>query len=134
MTSERRDTADAALRERIASGDLKPGDRLGQGLAAIAAEYGVGKTTMQGILSDLAREGVIRREHGVGYFVAKDGAGIIAEQREAELAAKVRKLETRQDALEAEFARVKATVAQIQTRKNIDGAARKQERTSEQPS
>jgi DNA-binding GntR family transcriptional regulator len=136
MTSERRDTADTALRERIASGDLKPGDRLGAGLAAIAAEYAVGKTTMQGILSDLAREGIVRREHGVGYFVAEDGAAIIAEQREAELAAQVRKL--RQELADfkaetkADVGKLKAKLAELQSRLNIDLAAKKRERSHEQ--
>lgn len=51
----------------------------------IAREYGVGKTTMQGVLSDLAAEGIVRRDHGVGYFVsavpdsAEPGDGLAAE-------------------------------------------------------
>lgn len=69
MAANRRQKAATALRENIADGKLRPGDRIGASLSAIAREYGVGTTTMQGVLSDLAAEGIVRKDHGVGYFV-----------------------------------------------------------------
>jgi DNA-binding GntR family transcriptional regulator len=69
VTSVRRNEAASALREAIACGKLQPGDRIGASLAAIAREYEVGTTTMQSVLSDLAAEGIVRKDHGVGYFV-----------------------------------------------------------------
>ena len=64
MAANRRQKAATALRENIADGKLRPGDRIGASLSAIAREYGVGTTTMQGVLSDLAAEGIVRKDHG----------------------------------------------------------------------
>jgi DNA-binding GntR family transcriptional regulator len=102
MTAVRHDPAKAAIRDRIASGALKPGDRIGKNLVAIGLEYGAGKTTMSDVLSEMSAEGLIRREHGVGYFVAGDAAVLIEQQRAQQangdvsaLAAQVRDMDYR---------------------------------------
>jgi DNA-binding transcriptional regulator YhcF (GntR family) len=102
MTAVRHDPAKAAIRDRIASGALKPGDRIGRNLSAIGREYGAGKTTMSDVLSEMSTEGLVRSEHGVGYFVADDAVAIIEHQREQQangdvsaLAAHVRDLDYR---------------------------------------
>jgi DNA-binding GntR family transcriptional regulator len=125
MTSQRREAADTALRERIASGDLKPGGRIGANVDAIADEYGVGKTTMQGILVTLAGEGLVRREHGIGYFVADNAVAVINGETGGGLAAAVRKLQE-------DVAGLKADVTELQSQRNISRAPRKRERSNEQ--
>ena len=124
MTSQRRDAADAALRERIATGELKPGARIGRDLPAIARDYGVGKTTMHGILVVLDHEGLVRREHGIGYFVTDDAPAVIAEHRDDGQEAIVRKLQE-------DVAGLKADVAELQDQRNIS-RGRKRERSNEQ--
>lgn len=124
MTSRRRETADAALRERITTGELKSGTRIGANLDAIAAEYGVGATTMHGILTELTREGIVRSEHGIGYFVSDEAAAVIAGQRGDGLEATVLKLQ-------ADMEDLKADVAELQTQRNIS-RGRKRERSDEQ--
>lgn len=125
MTSQRREAADAALRERIATGELKPGDRIGPSLDAIARDYGVGKTTMQGILADLGGAGLVRREHGIGYFVNDKAVAILNGETGDGLAAAVRKLQE-------DVAGLKADVLELQSQRNISRAPRKRERSNEQ--
>ena len=57
------------LRERIATGDLRPGLRL-PGEPALAAEQGVSRVTVRRALDRLAGEGLVRRRAGAGTFVA----------------------------------------------------------------
>jgi DNA-binding GntR family transcriptional regulator len=116
MTSQRREDATAALREHIATGELKPGFRLGPRLDAIARDYGVGKNTMQGILVTLAAEGIVRREHGIGYFVADNARAVLNGETGSGLAADVRKLQE-------DVADLKADVLELQSRRNISREA-----------
>ncbi|HYZ57092.1 MAG TPA: GntR family transcriptional regulator [Streptosporangiaceae bacterium] len=54
---------------RIENGSLSPGDALPPE-TALAEAYQVSRLTVRRALSDLARIGVVRTEHGVGSFVA----------------------------------------------------------------
>lgn len=58
-----------ALKERIASSALAPGDRLAN-QRALAREFGVTLMTLRQALSLLEREGLIACRHGLGTFVA----------------------------------------------------------------
>lgn len=58
-----------ALRRRIVSGGLKPGDRLPT-FAEMRAEFGVTPGTVSRALLSLEQEGLIVREQGRGVFVA----------------------------------------------------------------
>lgn len=63
-----------SIRELIATGQLGPGGRL-PSERQLAAQLDAGRTTIRLILMKLATEGMIRSEHGRGYFVtgADDG-------------------------------------------------------------
>ncbi|MFI6663235.1 GntR family transcriptional regulator [Streptomyces sp. NPDC050523] len=61
------------LRRRIASGALKPGQRL-DGNAKMAERYGVAAMTIRHALGILRREGLIVSQQGRGTFVATDPA------------------------------------------------------------
>jgi DNA-binding GntR family transcriptional regulator len=56
------------LRQRIDRGEFTAGQRLPTEME-FACQYGVNRLTVRRALSDLARCGVIRTEHGVGSFV-----------------------------------------------------------------
>jgi DNA-binding GntR family transcriptional regulator len=56
------------LRQRIDRGEFAPGQRLPAEME-LARGYGVNRLTVRRALSDLARYGVIRTEHGIGSFV-----------------------------------------------------------------
>ncbi len=58
-----------ALRDRIGSGDMAPGDRLGN-QRQLAQEFGVTLMTLRQGLQVLERDGLITRRHGLGTFVA----------------------------------------------------------------
>jgi GntR family transcriptional regulator len=58
----------AALRERIESGDLQPGDAL-PSINRLAQEEGLAKTTVQKALQVLKDEGLVRGVHGWGVIV-----------------------------------------------------------------
>ena len=58
------------LEARIRDGVLSPGLRL-PAEPAIARAYGVNRLTAREALSVLVRQGLVRREHGVGSFVAQ---------------------------------------------------------------
>ncbi|MFF7138934.1 winged helix-turn-helix domain-containing protein [Streptomyces sp. NPDC008196] len=62
------------LRRRIASGVLKPGQRL-DGNAKMAERYGVAAMTIRSALDVLRREGLIVSQQGRGTFVATDADG-----------------------------------------------------------
>jgi len=57
------------LRQRMASGELRPGDRL-PSLPELCAEHGVSAITARRALTDLVAEGLLRGEQGRGMFVA----------------------------------------------------------------
>ena len=59
----------ADLRERITSGDLKPGHRLGS-YREMAREYGVAGGTVQAALRVLRGEGLVVSYQGRGSFVS----------------------------------------------------------------
>lgn len=58
-----------ALLESVREGRLRPGDRL-PGEAALGAQYAVSRATIRQALADLEAAGVVRREQGIGTFVA----------------------------------------------------------------
>jgi len=64
----------AALRERIKSGDLRPGDAL-PSINRLAQEEGVAKTTAQKALQVLKDEGLVRGIQGWGTIVVDQGSG-----------------------------------------------------------
>jgi GntR family transcriptional regulator len=59
----------SAIRKRIESGKLKPGD-LVDSERELAKLHSVSLMTARHALADLAREGVVERRHGAGTFVA----------------------------------------------------------------
>ncbi|MCU1492728.1 MAG: hypothetical protein JWO62_492 [Acidimicrobiaceae bacterium] len=59
----------ADLLARISEGALAPGDEL-PSEPALAVAYAVSRLTMRRALGDLARQGFIRTDHGVGSYVA----------------------------------------------------------------
>ncbi|MPZ96233.1 MAG: GntR family transcriptional regulator [Propionibacteriales bacterium] len=64
---------EAAVRELIASGEL-PNGRL-PSERTLAADLKAGRTTIRLVLMKLASEGLVRSEHGRGYFAAdQDGS------------------------------------------------------------
>ena len=58
-----------ALRERILSGDIGPGERL-DNQRRLAGEFDVTLMTLRQALEVLERDGLITRRHGLGTFVA----------------------------------------------------------------
>lgn len=58
-----------AIRQRIESGRLKPGDVV-DSERELAKSHSVSLMTARHALADLAREGVVERRHGAGTFVA----------------------------------------------------------------
>jgi DNA-binding FadR family transcriptional regulator len=58
-----------SIRSLIASGDLGPGGRL-PSERKLAADLGAGRTTVRLVLTRLESEGLVRSEHGRGYFRA----------------------------------------------------------------
>src|SRR4051812_24574353 len=58
------------LLEEIRCGKLKPDDRL-PSEDQVAAAYGVSVITVRRTLTDLATEGVLRRERGRGTFISR---------------------------------------------------------------
>ena len=64
-TTER---VERSIRDVIASGQLGPGGRL-PSERQFAQQLNAGRTTVRLILTKLSAEGVIRSEHGRGYFV-----------------------------------------------------------------
>ena len=66
-TTER---VEAAIRTLV-SATLSPGDRL-PSERTLAADLEAGRTTVRLVLVKLAAEGMVRAEHGRGYFVCDD--------------------------------------------------------------
>jgi DNA-binding GntR family transcriptional regulator len=59
----------AAIREAIATGELKPGEQLPAG-PKLATDFGVALMTVRRAIDTLRSEGLLRSSHGVGVFVA----------------------------------------------------------------
>lgn len=60
-----------SIRELIEVGELGPGGRL-PSERTLAQELAAGRTTIRLVLTKLAAEGVIRSEHGRGYFATAE--------------------------------------------------------------
>lgn len=65
-----------SIRDLIEAGELGPGGRL-PSERTLAEDLGAGRTTIRLVLMRLTAEGVIRGEHGRGYFAtqANDNEG-----------------------------------------------------------
>lgn len=59
----------AILKQKIASGELKPGEAL-PGERQLMDIYGVSRVTVRQAIGELVREGLLYRHHGKGTFVA----------------------------------------------------------------
>ena len=68
---EKTERVERSIRELIETGDLGPKRRL-PSERTLAQELAAGRTTIRLVLTRLAAEGVIRSEHGRGYFVNSD--------------------------------------------------------------
>lgn len=60
------------LKNRIISGQLKPGDKL-PSVREIAEEFSVNPNTAQRVFIELDKDGITYIERGVGTFVKEDG-------------------------------------------------------------
>lgn len=72
-----------SIRDLIASGQLAPGGRL-PSERQLAEQLDAGRTTIRLVLMKLATEGMIRSEHGRGYFVTGDDADSVRYHHERE--------------------------------------------------
>lgn len=59
---------EAGLRGLIESGERKEGDKM-PSERQIMETYGAGRTTVRLVLAKLAAQGLVRPQHGSGYFV-----------------------------------------------------------------
>jgi DNA-binding GntR family transcriptional regulator len=60
---------ETVIREWIASGQYGPGDKI-PSERVISQDLGAGRTTVRLVLVKLVAEGLLRPQHGAGYFVA----------------------------------------------------------------
>jgi len=75
------------VRDAVASGELKPGERVAS-VRELAAEFEVNPNTMQRALNELEREGLLVSERTAGRFVTTDRTLIRSlKQETAEMAA-----------------------------------------------
>lgn len=65
-------TVEGVIRGWITSGNIAPGARL-PSERQLVQELGAGRTTVRLVLAKLTAEGLIRAEHGRGYFVNGPG-------------------------------------------------------------
>ena len=63
------------VREAIAAGELKPGDKIAS-VRDLAADFEVNPNTMQRALSELEREGLLLSERTQGRYVTSDAKAI----------------------------------------------------------
>jgi GntR family transcriptional regulator len=63
-------SVEGTIRGWIESGDLAPGARL-PSERQLSADLGAGRTTVRLVLAKLTAEGLVRSEHGRGYFVCE---------------------------------------------------------------
>jgi len=59
---------EAKIRGWVATGELRPGDRL-PSERQLAQDFGAARTTIRLVLVKLGAEGLIQAQHGRGYFV-----------------------------------------------------------------
>ena len=71
---EKTERVERSIRELIETGGLGPGSRL-PSERTLAQELAAGRTTIRLVLTRLAAEGVIRSEHGRGYFIRSSARG-----------------------------------------------------------
>lgn len=86
-----------SIRERILSGELKPGDRI-PSVREYGADIGVNPNTVMRTYERLTSEGVIFNKRGIGYFISDDAKDIVLESSrkeflEEELPVVIRKME-----------------------------------------
>lgn len=62
---------EAAIRDMIASGELPDGRLPSE--RTLATDLEAGRTTIRLVLMKLASEGLLRSEHGRGYFIRDQG-------------------------------------------------------------
>ena len=91
------ETADA-IRARIASGELAPGELVGPSLASLAAGHHVGIATMRAALGVLSDEGLVETIPGKGTFVLGGARAAAAREQQGNAA-----LEQRVEALEVDM-------------------------------
>ena len=95
----------AAIRQAIATGELRPGDQLPAG-PKLASEFGVALMTVRRAIDSLRDEGLLRSSHGVGVFVAtseSNEVGVDDLRREVhELRERVERLERQSGAAPGE--------------------------------
>ena len=60
------------LRDQIADGTLRPGERL-PSLSKLAITFGVGRDTVRHAVHILMDEGLVWLVHGLGYYVRQQG-------------------------------------------------------------
>lgn len=74
------------IREWVAQGRVKAGERL-PSERQIATDLGAGRTTVRLVLAKLAAQGLVRAEHGRGYFVSEQNSTqeSVATREEREL-------------------------------------------------
>ena len=85
------------IRERILSGELKPGDRI-PSVREYGADIGVNPNTVMRTYERLTSEGVIFNKRGIGYFISEEARDIVLESSrkdflEEELPVVIRKME-----------------------------------------
>ena len=85
------------IRERILSGELKPGDRI-PSVREYGADIGVNPNTVMRTYERLTSEGVIFNKRGIGYFISEEARDIVLESSrkeflETELPVVIRKME-----------------------------------------
>ena len=69
------------IKKEIVSGRLKPGDRV-DSVRDLALHFGVNPNTVQRSLSELEREGLLKRERTAGRFISENEEqnGLVREQ------------------------------------------------------
>jgi DNA-binding FadR family transcriptional regulator len=73
-------TVSAQLREAVASGELKPGDKL-PSEAGLTQRFGVSRTVIREAIASLRADGLVEARHGVGVFVlSSQGVGGLSLQ------------------------------------------------------
>ncbi len=85
------------IRRRIASKDLKAGDRI-PSVRELAARFGVNPNTMQRALSELEKENLLCTERTIGRFVTTN-SGLIEELRIQEAKNAVNEFSKKMEAL-----------------------------------
>lgn len=71
------------IRERILSGELKPGDRI-PSVREYGADIGVNPNTVMRTYERLTSEGVIFNKRGIGYFISDEARDIVLESSRKE--------------------------------------------------